>query len=60
MISSCRVCGSDLHKFYVDDMLDDQIVNQVELWMDDEGDVLCPAKDWDDAAGPYHEPKDSV
>jgi hypothetical protein len=56
-ITTCRVCGDGLHTVVVADSIFDQ--GPIE-WHDDNEDILCPAKDWDDAAGPYHEPKDSV
>lgn len=59
-MTTCRVCGDQLHAVYVSDTADDLEVSARIEWCDDNEDVLCPAKDWDDGAGPYHEPKETV
>jgi hypothetical protein len=57
--STCRVCGDQLFKVVVAVSTTDLDAGNFE-WQDENGDVLCPAKDWDDGAGPYHEARDST
>ena len=60
MTTTCRVCGENLHEEKNDLIADEENVGSYSTWVDDGGDIICPAKDWDDGAGPYHEPKDTL